>query len=343
MSSPTTRSVTSYGATVEWLPWLNLIGANDDGVPSACAQAKVRRLGSMVSPAPDIKVDERLVRTLLADQHPDLADLALLELGAGWDNTLWRVGDDLLARLPRRAVAATLTVNEQQWLPTLSPTLTLPVPVPIRVGRPSDRYPWSWSIVRWIEGTPADRAAAMVSMVVAEQLGAFLRALHHPAPPSAPHNPFRGVPLAERAGDFEQRLTALGAEIDERSVRAVWERALAASDWTGPPAWLHGDLHPANVLVADGILAAVIDFGDICGGDPATDLAAAWMMLPPPMIPLFASAYGGIDADLEDRALGWSVLFGLMLLAIGLDNRPTYEPIGRRTLAHSISHTRLEP
>ena len=297
----------------------------------------------MVSPAPDLVVDERLVRALLADQHPDLADLALLELDAGWDNRLWRVGDDLLVRLPRRAVAASLTVNEQQWLPMLGPILTLPVPVPIRVGRPSGSYPRSWSIIRWIEGTPADRTTAMVSSVVAEQLGAFLRALHHPAPPGAPHNPYRGVPLIERAGAFEERVTELAAEIDGPSVRAFWERALVAAPWTGPPTWLHGDLHPANVLVVDGILSAIIDFGDICGGDPATDLAAAWMLLTPSTIPAFARAYGGVDADLEARALGWSLLFGLMLLAIGLDDRPTYEPIGRRTLAHVISHTRRKP
>lgn len=300
-------------------------------------------MGFVVSPVSEIEVDERLVRALLADQHPDLAELALTELAAGWDNTLWRVGDDLLARLPRRAVAANLTVNEQRWLPALSPKLTLPVPVPIRVGRPSGTYPWSWSIVRWIEGTPADRATALASTVVAEQLGGFLRALHDPAPPSAPHNRFRGVPLVERVDTFDERVTELAAEIDGPSVRAVWERALVASPWAGPPVWLHGDLHPANVLVVDGILSAVIDFGDLCGGDPATDLAAAWMLLPPSTIPVFASAYGGVDADLEARALGWSILFGMMLLAIGLDDRPTFEPIGRRTIAHVISHTRNEP
>ncbi len=297
----------------------------------------------MVSPAAEIEVDERLVRGLLADQHPDLAGLALLELDAGWDNTLWRIGDDLLARLPRRAVAASLTTNEQQWLPLLSPILTLPVPVPIRIGRPSGRYPWSWSIVRWIDGTPADRATAVVATAVAEQLGAFLRALHHPAPPSAPRNPFRGVSLRERVDTFEARVTELASEIDGPSVRVAWERASGAPPWTGPPVWIHGDLHPANVLLVDGIISAVIDFGDICGGDPATDLAAAWMLLPPSALPVFASAYGGVDADLEARALGWSILFGLMLLAIGLDDRPTYEPIGRHTLAHVISHGRHRP
>jgi aminoglycoside phosphotransferase (APT) family kinase protein len=292
----------------------------------------------MASPAAEIHVDARLVRALLDEQHPDLADLRLLELDAGWDNTLWRLGDALLVRLPRRALAASLTLNEQRWLPTLSTLLPLPVSAPVRVGRPSRVYPWSWSILPWLEGTPGDRSAITSPAAVATQLGDFLRALHHAAPPTAPSNPFRGVPLVDRADTFETRVNELSAEIDGRAVREVWKRACEAAPWVGPPMWLHGDLHPANTLVADGILSAVIDFGDLCSGDPATDLAAAWMLLPPSELPAFASAYGGMDADLDVRALGWSILFGTMLLAIGLENRPTYEPIGRRTLDHAIMH-----
>jgi aminoglycoside phosphotransferase (APT) family kinase protein len=292
----------------------------------------------VVSPAAEVDIDEPLVRSLLAEQHPDLASVSLVELDAGWDNTLWRLGGDLLVRLPRRAVAAPLTVHEQRWLPTLGPALPLPVPVPVRAGRPSARYPWSWSIVPWFEGTPGDRTALIAPAAVAEQLGGFLRALHRPAPTDAPPNPFRGVPLVDRLDAFELRVRDLDAEIDTPSVRAVWERAGAAARWDGPPVWLHGDLHPANLLFTDGALAAVIDFGDICAGDPATDLAAAWMLLPASVLPDFTRAYGGIGPDLEARALGWSILFGLMLLAIGLDDRPTYEPIGRRALDHAIAH-----
>jgi aminoglycoside phosphotransferase (APT) family kinase protein len=296
----------------------------------------------MASPPAEIQVDEHLVRGLLAEQHPDLAGLALVEVDAGWDNTLWRLGVELLVRLPRRAVAADLTAHEQRWLPELGRRLPLPVPVPVRVGRPSDGYPWSWSIVRWIDGTPADRAPVMDATVVAEQLGTFLRALHQTAPSSAPSNPFRGVPLVARADTFEERVSDVAALIDVPAVRAVWDRALAARPWVDPPSWLHGDLHPANVLVADGILAAVIDFGDICAGDPATDLAAAWMLLPELAIPVFVHAYGGVHEDLRARALGWSALFGLMLVAIGHDHRPTYARMGRRTLDHVVLDVRAE-
>jgi len=294
----------------------------------------------VVSPAADVEVDEQLLRGLLEEQHPDLSRLTLRPLDAGWDNTLWRIGDELVARLPRRALAAGLTRNEQRWLPSLSPRLPLPVPVPVRIGRSSDAYPWAWSIVRWLDGTPADRVTIDRPEAVADQLGAFLRALHRPAPRSAPRNPYRGVPLSDRADAFDSRATALASEIDVTGVRDVWERGCSAPPWSRPPTWLHGDLHPANVLVADGLLSAVIDFGDLCSGDPATDLAAATMLIPPSASPSFARAYGAIDDHLEARALGWAALFGVMLVTIGLDDRPTYEPVGRRTLDHAIVQSR---
>ena len=295
-----------------------------------------------VNPAAEVDVDEHLVRALLAEQHPDLAGLPLRELSAGWDNVLWRLGDDLLVRLPRRQVSAQLTLNEQRWLPLVAPSLPLPVPAPVRVGVPSDGYPWPWSVVPWLDGRPGDRAEITRPDDAAKRLGGFFRALHHEAPPDAPRNPFRGVPLPDRASVFADRLTSLDGEVDVDAARAVWDRAVAAKPFGGPPAWLHGDPHPANVLVAGGTVVAVVDFGDMCAGDPATDLATAWMLLPPASVPALFAAYGGIDADLERRALGWAVLFGLMLLAIGLDStpesgHPTYEPIGRATLARAVA------
>jgi aminoglycoside phosphotransferase (APT) family kinase protein len=142
---------------------------------------------------------------------------------------------------------------------------------------------------------------------------------------------------AERRETFDERVTSLGHEIDVVGTRRLWDRALAAAPWPGPRTWLHGDLHPANTLVAGGTLAAVIDFGDLCGGDPATDLAGAWMLLPARALPAFGAAYGGVDADLEQRSLGWAVLFALMLLDIGLRDRPTYETVGRTTLDRVIA------
>ncbi len=257
---------------------------------------------------------------------------------AGWDNTLWRLGDDLLVRLPRRAEAAPLAVNEQRWLPTLAPRLPLPIPVPLRVGRPTRDFPWTWSIVPWLDGRPGDVTEITRPDDSAETLGRFLRALHEPAPIDAPLNAYRGVALTERTGSFEERITALEGEVDVDEIRQVWDGARAARPWQGPPMWLHGDLHPANILVADGMVSAVIDFGDVCAGDPAADLGAAWMLLPRSVMPRFVAAYGGLDPDLEQRALGWAVLFALMLLEIGLGGRPSYEAVGRWTLARSVEN-----
>ncbi len=299
-------------------------------------------------PPAEIDVTEAMVRSLLTEQHRDLAGLELRELDAGWDNTLWRLGGELLVRLPRRALSAPLIVNEQRWLPELAPRLPLPIPVPVRLGQPSEEYPWFWSIVPWLRGIPGDRALLDDVAVgdAAQRLGRFLRALHQPAPPTAPWNPVRGRPLRERVAAFEARLASLtvmkegGIENDVNlpAIQAVWDRALAAPPWSAPPVWLHGDLHPANMLIEDGTLAAVIDFGDLGGGDPATDLAAAWMLLPTSAMPMFGGAYGGFSDSLGWRALGWATHLGLMLLVLGHDNRPTYRTVGRATLARVAAY-----
>ena len=298
-------------------------------------------MGVGINPAAEVDITEPLVRALLLEQHPDLAVLTLRELRAGWDNVLWRLGDDLLVRLPRRQLSAQLTLNEQRWLPLIGESLPLPVPSPVRVGLPSNGYPWAWSVVPWLEGRPSDRAVITRPDHAARRLGGFFRALHLEAPPDAPRNPFRGVPLSQRTDTSEDRLGSLAGEVEADAIRCTWDRAVAAKPWGSPLVWLHGDAHPANVLVVGGTVGAVIDFGDMCGGDPATDLAAAWMLLPSAAVPACFAAYGGVDADLERRALGWAVLFGLMLLAIGLDaspgsGHPTYESIGRATLRRAL-------
>jgi aminoglycoside phosphotransferase (APT) family kinase protein len=289
------------------------------------------------SPPAEIDVDEPLVRSLLAGQHPDLSHLPLEHIDEGWDNTLWRLGDELLVRLPRRAQAASLVAKEQRWLPSLAPLLPLPVPAPLRAGLPSVDYPWRWSIVPWLSGCPGDRATISDPDDAARRLGHFLRALHQPAPRDAPLNPYRGVPLADRSSTFEDRLVELASEIDVAATRRVWDRACQAPPWHHPSTWLHGDLHPANTLVSQGTLVGIVDFGDLGAGDPATDLAAALMLLPRSSDATFEDAYGEMGPDLEARSLGWALLFGMMLLSIGLDTQPssghpTYAPIGRSTL-----------
>lgn len=288
-------------------------------------------------PAAEVDVDEQLVRQLLREQHADLADLPLRYVDAGFDNALWRLGDDLLVRLPRRLIAATLTENEQRWLPELAPLLPLAVPTPARIGGPSKGYPWPWSVVPWLHGRPGDGVPVTAPVDAGRRLGRFLLALHKEAPASAPTNHWRGVPLVERAGTFEQRLNDLEAEVDAERLSQVWEAALRAEPHGGHRVWIHGDLHPANVLISGGTVVAVIDFGDLCGGDPATDIAGALMILPADGFEVFKAEYPGIDADGLRRARGWAALFCLMLLDLGRSERPSYYQMARLALERTLA------
>ncbi|UFR01889.1 aminoglycoside phosphotransferase family protein [Streptomyces sp. Go40/10] len=283
----------------------------------------------------ETEITADLVRDLLRDHHPDLAGLPL-ELGArGWDNQLWRLGDDLAVRLPWATPSAdALLRKEHEWLPALAPRLPLPVPVPQRLSEPSERFPRPWLVTTWVPGTPADRAPATRAAEAADTLAAFLTALHRPAPDGAPAGRDRGGPLAGHAEGFAQQLASaagLGLVPDPGAVRAVWEDAVAAPDWTGPALWLHGDLHPANVLTADGTFCGVIDFGDLFAGDPACDLAAAWLLLPDGAVDRFHEAYRPApDPATLRRARGWAVLKALACIHIG-EAGVQGRPGGKRT------------
>lgn len=223
----------------------------------------------------DVDIDEALVRALLHEQHPDLAGLGLREVAGGWDNRMWRLGEELAVRLPRTPRAPSLLRAEQRWLPVLAPSLPLPVPSPVRVGEPSARFPKTWTVARWVDGEPADHAP-ISSPQAAGTLAGFLRALHRKAPGEAPASPT----LEALGHDFDGWFPVVAFSDVAADVRRTWEQAVAAHAWAGAPVWIHGDLHPANVVVSDGTLSGVIDFGEMCAGDPATDLAAAWLLLP---------------------------------------------------------------
>ncbi|MFE3247631.1 aminoglycoside phosphotransferase family protein [Streptomyces sp. NPDC059209] len=289
-------------------------------------------------------ITAELIRDLLREQHPDLADHPL-ELGArGWDNQVWRLGDDLAVRLPWATESADgLLRKEHAWLPVLAPHLPLRVPVPQRLGEPSERFPRPWLVTTWVPGEPADRAPATRAAEAAETLATFLTALHRPAPDEAPEGRHRGGRLADTAEHFTRELasaTERGLIRDPDAVRAVWEDAAAAPEWTGPRLWLHGDLHPANVLTADGTISGVIDFGDLFAGDPAFDLAAAWILLPDGATDRFHDVYRPTaDAAALRRARGWAVLRALAGIHIGEagvrgrpGGKPTWGPPAQASL-----------
>jgi aminoglycoside phosphotransferase (APT) family kinase protein len=284
-------------------------------------------------PPADIDIDEMLVRSLLRAQHPDLADLPLQPTDSGWDNAMFRLGEDLAVRLPRRLAATKLIEHEQEWLPQLAPLLPIAVPAPVRVGRPAENYPARWSIVPWMRGRNADLNEPRPDQ--AERLAAFLCALHRPAPANAPFNPYRGVPLRERAEQIVERIRRLEREttlINDDVVRICQEAIETPVDVE--PTWLHGDLHGGNLLVDDdGVITGVIDWGDMTRGDRATDLATLWMNLGDRQTRENARrACTGVSDATWRRAKGWAVFYGVTLGTSGLAGDTRHALMARRTL-----------
>lgn len=272
----------------------------------------------MISPAAEVFIDTALIESLLRDQFPELTGEVRV-VAHGWDNVIARLGSRLCVRMPRRALSAPLVQHEAEWLPSLAPTLPADVPTPVAVGQPGLGYPWTWLVCPWFEGRPLADVAVVERHLVATQLGAFVSALHRPAPPSAPASPWRGVPLRVLEPLVIGRLERL-PPADAALASAVWSRCAEAPPHAGPPMWLHGDLHPLNVLVrpdaAPG-LRAVIDWGDLCRGDPAADLAVAWLAFDERGRAAFreaASKRHRPGDPIWDRALAWAVSLGMLFL-----------------------------
>lgn len=287
-------------------------------------------------PAAEVDVTPALVRALLAEQHPDLAGLPITPFAHGWDNVMLRLGDDLLVRMPRRALAAGLVEHEQTWLPLLATQLPTAVPAPVRVGRPGHGYPWAWSVLAWVPGVPLPELPVGTRGPVAASLAAVLAALHVPAPDAVRANPSRGNSLRDRSAVVTERVERhLGA--DAPAVLAGWRRAVEVSP-SGPRLWVHGDLHPLNVLTADGDLVALIDWGDLTAGDPACDLAIAWLGLDADAATTLRTRYDRAarhDLDLDAlwrRGWAWAVHLSVLLLDSS-DDHPGLAAIGAHGLA----------
>jgi aminoglycoside phosphotransferase (APT) family kinase protein len=286
-------------------------------------------MGLARKPGAEFPIDAPLVRCLLNEQCPEMATLPLAGLAEGWDNRLYRLGDALMVRLPRRAASAALVAHEQRWLPELADRLPLPVPVPLHFGRPGCGYPWSWSIARWLEGSSALTTPPGDAARTAKTLHDFLAALHQPAPPDAPYNPWRSLRLMERLPLLEEHLAKVEGLVDRVAIERVWHRAATATPWPGRQVWIHGDLHPGNILVSGECISAVIDFGDLAAGDPATDWAVAWML--PGVVESMTSA---LDPDTRTRARGWALSLGLAYLANGGDD-DAMRQLGLATIARA--------
>lgn len=251
-----------------------------------------------------------LVTCLLDSQFPQLADLPVSPVEFdGWDNTTFRLGDKMSVRLPSAEAYVEQIDKEHRWLPILAGHLPLAIPEPLERGLPGCGYPRPWSIYRWREGQHAtiSRIADLTAFAIG--LAEFLEALYSidptGGPPAGPHSFYRGGPLSTYDAETKATIGELGDKIDADAATQVWEAALSAT-WTGRPAWVHGDVAPANLLLVDGRLSAVIDFGCSAVGDPACDTVIAWTFLAGPSREAFR-AHLPLDEGTWVRGRGWAL------------------------------------
>ncbi|MGA8112803.1 MAG: aminoglycoside phosphotransferase family protein [Actinocatenispora sp.] len=265
----------------------------------------------------EVTIDASLVTRLLAEQFPKWAGLPVEVVAAsGTDNVTFRLGAELAVRLPRTASMQGQVEKDLAWLPRLAPHLPLAVPEPLALGKPSADYPLSWGVYRWLEGRSYQLDQLADPVAAARDLAEFVRCLQTvdttgaPVPPDDPFS--RGTPLAPRDTLFREALDELRDEFDTGLVLAAWEASLAAT-WDGRPRWIHGDLMPGNVLVADGRLTAVIDFATAWVADPAGDLLAAWYLFDGDSRRAYREALG-VDQDTWARGRGWVLSLALIAL-----------------------------
>jgi aminoglycoside phosphotransferase (APT) family kinase protein len=293
--------------------------------------------------ADEVETDVRLVGRLVAAQFPDWTTLEILSVpDGGTDNTLYRLGDDMVVRLPRHAPTTARLKKEAHWLTRLAPSLPLAIPLPLASGAPGEGYPFEWAIYRWLEGEAATPDRIADPVLAARDLAAFLRALQAldasggPAPGA--HNAGRGVPLVQRDAETRAAIVALGDRVDARAVTKAWDAALEAPDWERRPVWVHGDLDPRNLLAARGRLSAVIDFGCLGVGDPACDVAAAWKLFGGEAREVFRDELS-VDDGTWERARGWVLSQALHALPYyTLKTNPVLVREAQRWLAEVMAH-----
>jgi aminoglycoside phosphotransferase (APT) family kinase protein len=280
-------------------------------------------------------IDEQLARRLVASQFPRWAGLPVrrVELD-GVDNRTFRLGRQLTLRLPAGDWYALQVEKEQRWLPRLAPQLPLPIPAPVAKGEPGEGYPYAWSVYRWLDGEPASERSIGDLTAFASALAAFLVALARidagDGPPPGPHNFYRGGPLSTYADETLRVIDALGDEIPGDAAKRVWDDAMARS-WRRDPVWFHGDVATGNLLLRDGRLGAVIDFGCSGVGDPACDVVIAWTLLSGASRDAFRSALG-VDRDTWSRGRGWALWKALITLVGQLDGDPRGAAVSRRVV-----------
>jgi aminoglycoside phosphotransferase (APT) family kinase protein len=270
----------------------------------------------------DITVD--VVSCLIAQQFPQWSDLAIRPVDVdGWDNTTFRLGDELSVRLPSADGYVPQVEKEHRWLPVLAPHLPLAIPIPVALGRPGCGFPRPWSVNRWIAGERVASDQINDTVAFAEKLAAFLVALRRvdtaDGPAAGAQSFHRGGPLRIYDCDIEPALATLGDRVEADAIRRVWADA-CSTEWAKAPVWVHGDVAASNLLMRNGELVAVIDFGTCAIGDPACDLVIAWTLFDGESRKRFVEA-GALDVDTWSRARGWALWKALITWAEAVQTR----------------------
>ena len=289
----------------------------------------------------ELDTDVSLVVRLLTTQFPQWANLPVEPAhSAGTGNALYRLGDEMVVRLPRIPSAVGQVDKEQKWLPRLAPRLPLNIPIPLAKGKPSNGYPWHWSVYQWLEGEDATIATISDPRKAATDLAQFIVALQQieatDGPPPGQHNFYRGIPLAMRDQQTRDAIAALRDVIDVEEATAAWDAAIETPTWNRVPVWLHGDLHAGNLLVQQGKLSAVIDFGGLGVGDPACDVMAAWTLLSAENREVFRELLQVDDATWA-RGRGWALSFGLIALPYYQISNPVLAGMARCAINEALA------
>lgn len=291
--------------------------------------------------ADEVGVDEVLARRLLADQHPGLAHLAVRRIAStGTDHAVFRLGEELVLRLPRIAWAEQQVAREAAWLPVLAPHLPVEIPVPVVAGEPGHGYPFRWLVSPWIAGRDLlaglSAGTAWDAEAFADDLAGFLLALRAVDPAGGPPPGKRARALAVHDERVRTCIEGLAEEIDAERAVALWSAALAADPWPGPLVWVHGDLLPGNVVLRDGQLAGVIDWGPTGVGDPACELMIAWSL------PVEARARLRARLEVDDhtwaRARGWVIEQAVPFIPYYEATLPGAVAVARTRLAAVLAH-----
>lgn len=289
----------------------------------------------MIPRAKELLVTVGTASRLVAEQMPALRHLPIRAVpSVGTVNAVFRLGDDLCLRLPRVPAWAESLDRELRWLPELAPHLPLSVPEPVARGVPGAGYPLGWAVLRWIEGAPYADDLVGDETAAARSLASFVVALRALDASEAPVAGRR--PLAELDDQTRTAIRSVPDLLDVRAATAAWRCALDAPAWSGAPSWIHGDLLRPNLLVREGRLTAVIDFGGVGGGDPATDVVPAWSVFGAAGRRAYREALA-VDGATWERARGIALHQAVLLIPYYRDANPAFAALGIRTVRQVLA------